>query len=147
MISYRVQKKNYSEQFNDLSVISYTEVMREVRNSFLYVFNIPLLGNFGMEVGGVWREVGNEEGVEKGAQALALRAVLSAGAELLAWLEARPVRNAEAVKFLFILPFLPPQKTHQPHSLYLIFFFFISPLLLKLHALGALLWDVKNEKS
>lgn len=95
----------------------------------------------------MWREVGNEEGVEKGAQALALRAVLSAGAELLAWLEARPVRNAEAVKFLFILPFLPPPKTHQPHSLYLIFFFFISPLLLKLHALGALLWDVKNEKS
>ena len=82
MISYRVQKKHYSEQFNDLSVISYTEVKREVRNSFLYVFNIPLLGNFGMEVGGVWREVGNEEGVEKGAQALALRAVLSAGAEL-----------------------------------------------------------------
>ena len=74
-------------------------------------------------------------------------ALLRAVAELLALLEARPVSNAEAVKFLFILPFLPPQKTPHLHSLYLIFFFFINPQLLKLHALGALLWDVKNEKS
>ncbi len=37
-------------------MISYTEVKREVRNRFLYVFNIPLLGNFGMEVGGVCGE-------------------------------------------------------------------------------------------
>lgn len=73
--------------------------------------------------------------------------LLRAVAELLAWIEARPVRNAEAVKFCSVLPFLPPQKTHQIYSLYLIFFFFIKPQLLKLHALGALLWDVKNEKS
>ena len=59
------RKKHYSEQCNDLSVISYTEVKREVRNSFLYVFNIPLLWYFGMEVGGVGGEVGNEDGVEK----------------------------------------------------------------------------------
>ena len=74
-------------------------------------------------------------------------ALLRAVAELLAWLEARPWRQAAAEKFLFILPFLPPQKTPHLHSLYLIFFFFINPQLLKLHALGALLWDVKNEKS
>ena len=74
-------------------------------------------------------------------------ALLRAVAELLAWLEARPVSNAEAVKFCSVLPFLPPQKTPHLQSLYLIFFFFITPLLLKLHALGALLWDVKNEKS
>ena len=74
-------------------------------------------------------------------------ALLRAVAELLAWLEARPWRQAAAVKFLFILPFLPPKKTPHLHSLYLIFFFFINPQLLKLHALGALLWDVKNEKS
>ena len=53
-----------------INKIFYTEVKREVRNSFLYVFNIPLLGNFGMEVGGVWREVGNEDGVEKGRRPL-----------------------------------------------------------------------------
>ena len=63
-------------------MISYTEVKREVRNSFLYVFNIPLLGNFGMEVGGVWRKVGNEDVEEQGAQALALRALLRAFYEL-----------------------------------------------------------------
>ena len=68
-------------------------------------------------------------------------------AELLAWIEARPWRQAAAEKFCSVLPFLPPQKTPHLHSLYLIFFFFIKPLLLKLHALGALLWDVKNEKS
>ena len=93
-----------------------------------------------------------ERGGERGRggkrpQALALWALLRAVADLLALLEARPVSNAEAVKFCSVLPFLPHQKTPHLHSLYLIFFFFITPHLLKLHALGALLWDVKNEKS
>ena len=95
----------------------------------------------------MWRKVGNESGGKKGPHALALWALLRAFYELLALIEARTASNAEAVKFLFILPFLPPQKTHLIHSLYLIFFFFIKPQLLQLHALGALLWDVKNEKS
>lgn len=90
---------------------------------------------------------GEREQGGKGGDRPCSEALLRAFYELLAWIEARPVRNAEAVKFLFILPFLPRQKTPHLHSLYLIFFFFINPLLLKLHALGALLWDVKNEKS
>ena len=50
----------------------------------------------------MWR--GGERGRGgKGPQALALWAVLRAVAELLAWIEARPVRNAEAVKFNILL--------------------------------------------
>ena len=49
-----------------------------------------------MEVGGVWRKVGNEDVEEQGAQALALWALLRAFYELLAWIEARTVSNAEA---------------------------------------------------
>ena len=68
-------------------------------------------------------------------------------AELLAWIEARPWRQAAAEKFCSVLPFLPPQKNASPPFSVLIFLLFIPPQLLKLHALGALLWDVKNEKS
>ena len=96
MISYRVQKKNYSEQFNDLSVISYTEVMREVRNSFLYVFNIPLLVNFGMEVGGVCGERWGTRAGWKRAAGPCSEALLRAFYELFALIEARPVRKKEA---------------------------------------------------
>ena len=73
-------------------MISYTEVKREVRNSFLYVFNIPLLGNFGM--GGV--SGGEREQGGKGGDRPCSEALLRAFYELLAWIEARPVRNAEA---------------------------------------------------
>ena len=73
---------------------------------------------------------------------------MSAVAELLAWLEARPWRQAAAEKFFSVLPFLPPPKKNaSPPFSVLNFLLFIPPQLLKLHALGALLWDVKNEKS
>lgn len=45
---------------------------------------------------GVWRKVGNESGGKKGPHALALWALLRAFYELLALIEARPVRNAAA---------------------------------------------------
>ena len=75
-------------------------------------------------------------------------ALLRAVAELLAWIEARPWRQAAAEKFCSVLPFLPPQKNAPPRP-FLTFYcsHFSPPQLLKLHALGALLWDVKNEKS
>lgn len=114
-----------------INKIFYTEVKREVRNSFLYVFNIPLLGNFGMEVGGVWREVGNEGGGKKGPHALALWALLRAFYELLAWIEARTVRNAEAVKFCSVLPFLPPPKNASPPFSVLNFFLFYKTSITK----------------
>ena len=44
----------------------------------------------------MWRKVGNESGGKKGPQALALWALLRAFYELLALIEARPVRNAAA---------------------------------------------------
>ena len=74
-------------------------------------------------------------------------ALLRAVAELLAWIEARPWRQAAAEKFCSVLPFLPPPKNASPPFSVLNFLLFITPQLLKLHALGALLWDVKNEKS
>ena len=74
-------------------------------------------------------------------------ALLRAFYELLALIEARPVRKKEAVKFCSVLPFLPPQKNVLNPFSVLNFLLFIPPQLLKLHALGALLWDVKNEKS
>ena len=95
----------------------------------------------------MWRKVGNEDVEEQGAQALALRALLRAFYELFAWIEARTVSNAAAVKFCSVLPFLPPSKNASPPFSVLNFLLFIPPQLLKLHALGALLWDVKNEKS
>ena len=49
-----------------------------------------------MEVGGVCGKVGNESGGKKGPHALALWALLRAFYELFAWIEARPVRIAEA---------------------------------------------------
>ena len=51
----------------------------------------------------MWRKVGNESGGKKGPQALALWALLRAFYELLAWIEARPVSNAAAVKFNILL--------------------------------------------
>ena len=54
-------------------------------------------------------------------------ALLRAVAELLAWIEARPWRQAAAEKFCSVLPFLPPQKTPHLHSLSL-FFYFLYPL-------------------
>ena len=92
-------------------------------------------------------EVGNEEGGKRAAGPCS-EALLSAVAELLAWIEARPWRQAAAEKFCSVLPFLPPQKNAPPRP-FLTFYcsHFSPPQLLKLHALGALLWDVKNEKS
>ena len=58
-------------------------------------------------------------------------ALLRAVAELLALIEAQPVSNAEAVKFLFILPFLPPQKNASPPFSVLNFFLFYKPSITK----------------
>ena len=85
----------------------------------------------------------------KGGSSPCSEALLSAVAELLAWLEARPWRKAAAEKFCSVLPFLPPPQKNAPPRPFLTFYcsHFSPPQLLKLHALGALLWDVKNEKS
>ena len=79
----------------------------------------------------MWRKVGNEDVEEQGAQALALWALLRAFYELLALIEARPVSNAEAVKFLFILIFLPPPKNASPPFSILNFFLFYKPSITK----------------
>ena len=77
-----------------------------------------------------------ERGGERGRggkrpQALALWALLRAVADLLALLEARPVSNAEAVKFCSVLPFLPPPKNASPPFSVLNFFLFYKPSITK----------------
>ena len=136
-------------------MIFYTEVKREVRNSFLYVFNIPLLGNFGMEVGGVWREVGNEGGVEKGRRPLLWGAFESCGWTFsLAWGATCEQCGSGKVQYSFVIYNLFLSVYIQKNVLditnfdaFSCFTFLSDPQLPQLHALGALLWDVKNEKS
>ena len=58
-------------------------------------------------------------------------ALLSAFSELLALLEARPVSNAEEVKFCSVLPFLPPPKNASPPFSVLNFLLFYTPSITK----------------
>ena len=147
------RKKHYSEQCNDLSVISYTEVKREVRNSFLYVFNIPLLGNFGM--GGVGGEWGTRSWRNRGRKPLLWGAFESFLWTLsLAWgatcekCGSGKVHNSFVICNLFLSVYILKNVLQITNfKAFSCFTFLSDPKLPQLHALGALLWDVKNEKS
>ena len=149
------RKKHYSEQCNDLSVISYTEVKREVRNSFLYVFNIPLLGNFGMEVGGCGERWGTRSWRNRGRKPLLWGAFESFLWTLsLDWGATCENCGSLKVQYSFVICNLFLSVYIQKNVLHITIFnafscftFLSDPKLLQLHALGALLWDVKNEKS
>ena len=120
-------------------------------NSFLYVFNIPLLGNFGRVV--LW--CGERTWRNRGLKPLLWGAFESCGWTFsLAWGATLETSGSGKVQYSFVICNLFLSVYIQKNVLHITIFnafscftFLSDPKLLQLHALGALLWDVKNEKS
>ena len=108
-----------------------------------------------MEVGGVRRKVGNEGGVEKDRRPLLWGAFESFLWTLsLAWGATLEISDSGKVQYSFVICNLFLSVFIQKNVLditnfdaFSCFTFLSDPQLPQLHALGALLWDVKNEKS